>query len=183
MAGILFAAHSYAPHPPPPPRQVWEISANKIIMVSAIGNDGPLFGTMNSPADQQDVIGVGGIDENDAMASFSSRGMTTWELPDRTGRFKPDVVAYGREVVGSRIDGAGARACFASHFPLCRLCLSSQTNTHALTTAPPCRLPLSPAHRQAAAAASRGPPSPPPSSRGPSCSSLPSSPRRSGGTS
>lgn len=53
--------------------QVWEISANKIIMVSAIGNDGPLYGTMNSPADQQDVIGVGGIDENDAMASFSSR--------------------------------------------------------------------------------------------------------------
>lgn len=85
--------------------KVWEISANKIIMISAIGNDGPLYGTMNSPADQQDVIGVGGIDENDMMASFSSRGMTTWELPDGAGRFKPDVVAYGREVTGSRIDG------------------------------------------------------------------------------
>lgn len=31
--------------------------------------------------------------------------MTTWELPDGNGRFKPDVVAYGREVIGSRIDG------------------------------------------------------------------------------
>lgn len=26
-------------------------------MVSAIGNDGPLYGTLNNPADQMDVIG------------------------------------------------------------------------------------------------------------------------------
>ena len=50
-------------------------------MVSAIGNDGPLYGTLNNPADQSDVIGVGGIDYNNHIASFSSRGMTTWELP------------------------------------------------------------------------------------------------------
>jgi membrane-bound transcription factor site-1 protease len=50
-------------------------------MVSAIGNDGPLYGTLNNPADQSDVIGVGGIDYNNYIASFSSRGMTTWELP------------------------------------------------------------------------------------------------------
>lgn len=50
-------------------------------MVSAIGNDGPLYGTLNNPADQSDVIGVGGIDYNDHIASFSSRGMSTWELP------------------------------------------------------------------------------------------------------
>ena len=36
------------------------MTANKIIMVSAIGNDGPLYGTLNNPADQMDVIGVGG---------------------------------------------------------------------------------------------------------------------------
>ena len=42
--------------------KVLEITANRIIMVSAIGNDGPLFGTLNNPADQMDVIGVGGID-------------------------------------------------------------------------------------------------------------------------
>ena len=29
---------------------------------AAIGNDGPLYGTLNNPADQNDVIGVGGID-------------------------------------------------------------------------------------------------------------------------
>lgn len=57
------------------------MTANNIIMVSAIGNDGPLYGTLNNPADQSDVIGVGGIDYSDHIASFSSRGMSTWEIP------------------------------------------------------------------------------------------------------
>ena len=57
-------------------------------MVSAIGNDGPLYGTLNNPADQSDVIGVGGIDYADKIASFSSRGMSTWELPRGYGRAK-----------------------------------------------------------------------------------------------
>ena len=38
-------------------------------MVSAIGNDGPLYGTLNNPADMMDVIGVGGIDYSDRIAS------------------------------------------------------------------------------------------------------------------
>ena len=41
--------------------KVWELSANNVIVVSAIGNDGPLYGTLNNPADQMDVIGVGGL--------------------------------------------------------------------------------------------------------------------------
>ncbi|KAG7602848.1 Peptidase S8/S53 domain superfamily [Arabidopsis thaliana x Arabidopsis arenosa] len=83
--------------------KVWEITASNIIMVSAIGNDGPLYGTLNNPADQSDVIGVGGIDNDDHIASFSSRGMSTWELPHGYGRVKPDVVAYGRDIMGSKI--------------------------------------------------------------------------------
>ncbi|KAI7732669.1 hypothetical protein M8C21_024518 [Ambrosia artemisiifolia] len=83
--------------------QVLELTASNIIMVSAIGNDGPLYGTLNNPADQSDVIGVGGIDYNDHIASFSSRGMSTWEIPHGYGRVKPDVVAYGREIMGSKI--------------------------------------------------------------------------------
>ncbi|XVE98166.1 hypothetical protein REPUB_Repub03eG0082400 [Reevesia pubescens] len=83
--------------------KVWEITANNIIMVSAIGNDGPLYGTLNNPADQSDVIGVGGIDYSDHIASFSSRGMSTWEIPHGYGRVKPDIVAYGREIMGSKI--------------------------------------------------------------------------------
>lgn len=36
---------------------------------------------MYNPGDQMDVIGVGGISFDDHIADFSSRGMTTWELP------------------------------------------------------------------------------------------------------
>uniref|UniRef100_A0A8C4QCE9 Membrane-bound transcription factor site-1 protease n=1 Tax=Eptatretus burgeri TaxID=7764 RepID=A0A8C4QCE9_EPTBU len=85
--------------------KVWELTANKVIMISAIGNDGPLYGTLNNPADQMDVIGVGGIDFEDNIARFSSRGMTTWELPGGYGRLKPDVVTYGSGVRGSGIKG------------------------------------------------------------------------------
>ena len=85
--------------------KVGEVTGAGIIMISAIGNDGPLYGTLNNPADQNDVIGVGGIDWNSAIASFSSRGMSAWELPLGYGRSKPDVMAYGRDVQGSRITG------------------------------------------------------------------------------
>ena len=101
-------------------------------MISAIGNDGPLYGTLNNPADQMDVIGVGGINFDDQVcylfqnetfsekvqnvhmnfelslsqiASFSSRGMTTWELPGGYGRVKPDIVTYGSAVRGSNKNG------------------------------------------------------------------------------
>lgn len=83
--------------------KVWELTANKVIMVSAIGNDGPLYGTLNNPADQMDVIGVGGINFENQIARFSSRGMTTWELPTGYGRMKPDIVTYGSAVRGSAL--------------------------------------------------------------------------------
>ncbi|PIK53886.1 putative membrane-bound transcription factor site-1 protease [Apostichopus japonicus] len=85
--------------------KVWELTANKVIMVSAIGNDGPLYGTLNNPADQMDVIGVGGINFEDGIAKFSSRGMTTWELPEGNGRMKPDLVTHCSSVRGSKLDG------------------------------------------------------------------------------
>lgn len=81
--------------------KVWELSANGVIMISAIGNDGPLYGTLNNPADQSDVIGVGGLDVDGNVAHFSSRGMTTWELPRGYGRVKPDIVTHGHMVSGS----------------------------------------------------------------------------------
>ncbi|KAI8470645.1 MAG: hypothetical protein J3K34DRAFT_509177 [Monoraphidium minutum] len=82
-----------------------EVTASGILMVSAIGNDGPLYGTLNNPADQSDVIGVGGISNGGSIASFSSRGMTTHELPVGTGRVKPDVMAYAKDVSGSKMQG------------------------------------------------------------------------------
>ena len=43
------------------------MTANGVVMISAIGNDGPLYGTLNNPADQMDVIGVGGINFDDQV--------------------------------------------------------------------------------------------------------------------
>jgi len=83
--------------------KVWEMTASGIIVVSAIGNDGPLYGTLNNPADQYDTIGVGGVTDRGGMAKFSSRGMSTWELPMGYGRFKPDLVALGSAVRGSKV--------------------------------------------------------------------------------
>ncbi len=80
-----------------------ELTANGVIIVSAIGNDGPLYGTLNNPADLNHVIGVGGIGFDYKLAPFSSRGMTTGELPGGYGRFKPDIVSFGASVVGSDI--------------------------------------------------------------------------------
>lgn len=108
--------------------KVWELSANDIILISAIGNDGPRFGsgsleeaeettsrTLNNPADQMDIIGVGGMNSVGSIARFSSRGMTTWELPGLSfshctlaggyGRVKPDVVTYGTSVWGMSLAG------------------------------------------------------------------------------
>jgi hypothetical protein len=36
---------------------VWELTANKVIMVSAIGNDGPLYGWV-TPLDQEYYVSV-----------------------------------------------------------------------------------------------------------------------------
>jgi len=85
--------------------KVRELQANNVIMITACGNDGK-YGTINNPADQLSVIGVGGITQDDAkIAGFQSRGMTTWELPRGYGRIKPDIVTVGQSLYGSSVDG------------------------------------------------------------------------------
>ena len=86
--------------------KVMELSSKGVIFISAMGNDGPLYGTLNNPADQLDVIGVGGINYDDEIADFSSRGMTMWELPLGYGRVKPDIVTYGTAIRGSSMKGS-----------------------------------------------------------------------------
>ncbi|GMF39500.1 unnamed protein product [Phytophthora fragariaefolia] len=85
--------------------KVQELAANGIIMVSAVGNDGPHYGLLSNPADQAEVIGVGGITKDNEIAEFSSRGMTTWELPFGSGRVKPDIVTLAEDVPGSDASG------------------------------------------------------------------------------
>lgn len=82
--------------------KVDELAANGVIIVSAIGNDGPLWGTLNNPGDMMAVVGVGGAEPNGEIAPFSSRGMTMHELDAAHasyGRVKPDLVTYGRSLI------------------------------------------------------------------------------------
>jgi len=85
--------------------KIREIVTNKITIVSAAGNDGPYIGTINNPADIIEVIAVGGLDtDNETIASFSSRGMTTWELLWGNGRVKPEILTYSKYVLGADLD-------------------------------------------------------------------------------
>ncbi|CAN0079796.1 unnamed protein product, partial [Heterosigma akashiwo] len=86
------------------------MTANGITVVSAVGNDGPNWGTLNNPADQFDTVGVGALTAaQDAVAPFQSRGMTSWESEDGYGRAKPDVLAPGQHVLGPMRDGSCRR--------------------------------------------------------------------------
>jgi subtilisin family serine protease len=95
--------------------KIRELAANNIIIVSAIGNDGPLYGTLNNPADLSFVFGIGAIDHATMrVASFSSRGMSTYELSmGGYGRMKPDLVTFGSRVLGHNrnIDDQTADKC------------------------------------------------------------------------
>ena len=57
-----------------------DVAARGITVISAVGNDGPLFGTAHNPADMPQVIAVGGLNSRGGVAAYSSRGMTAWEL-------------------------------------------------------------------------------------------------------
>jgi serine protease AprX len=70
---------------------------NGIVVVVAAGNDGPAYGSINSPGNAPSAITVGAVDGlatvtrvDDYVASFSGRGPTWYD-----GFAKPDVVAPG----------------------------------------------------------------------------------------
>lgn len=82
-----------------------ELTAAGVIVVSAIGNDGPTQGTTESPADLQTVIGVGSLSYNfDRVAAFSSRGMTKKSMLINIGVPKPDVLLPGEEIMGLSLE-------------------------------------------------------------------------------
>ena len=62
-----------------------------------------------------DVIGVGGIDNLEKISTFSSRGMTTWELPNGYGRIKPDVLTYSNSILGLKSSN-GCKVFFSFFF-------------------------------------------------------------------
>ncbi len=66
--------------------------ARGIVVVTAVGNRGPSFGSLGTPADGDSVIAIGAEDSLGVLQGFSSRG------PTADGRLKPDFVAPGRSV-------------------------------------------------------------------------------------
>jgi len=67
-------------------------AARGIIVVTAIGNDGPSYRSLATPADGDSVIAVGAEDSLGVLQGFSSRG------PTADARLKPDFVAPGRSI-------------------------------------------------------------------------------------
>lgn len=83
-----------------------EMTENGITVVSSIGNDGPEQGTLNNPADMNNVIGVGSVNKSKKnIAHFSSRGITTWNLLKGVGIVKPDIITLGEKVSGLDMNG------------------------------------------------------------------------------
>ncbi|MBN1920931.1 MAG: S8 family serine peptidase [Anaerolineae bacterium] len=68
------------------------LRAAGILVVFAAGNEGPVAGSLRSPASLPGVLAVGASDQYEAVASFSSRGPSPW------GEIKPNVVAPGVNV-------------------------------------------------------------------------------------
>ncbi len=65
----------------------------------AAGNAGPDPSTVGSPGCAHDAITIGATDDDDAIASFSSRG------PTSDGRVKPDVCFPGVRITAARASG------------------------------------------------------------------------------
>ena len=81
-----------------------EMTEAGIIVVSAIGNDGPTMGSVENPGDLPTVIGVGALTSyQNSVASFSSRGMTKRNLLAGVGFAKPDILLPGENVRGQSL--------------------------------------------------------------------------------
>jgi hypothetical protein len=67
-------------------------ASNGVVVVNSMGNEGPGSGSLNAPADVEDVVSVGGVNSDLTIASFSGRG------PTADNRVKPDLCAQGSQV-------------------------------------------------------------------------------------
>lgn len=103
------------------------LRAASILPVFAAGNDGPLPGTIGSPADLPEAFAVGATDNTDALYPYSSRGPSSC-----TGSVAPALAAPGVDVRTTDLYGlyatesgtsmaaphaAGALALLLSAFP------------------------------------------------------------------
>ncbi len=82
-------------------RAAAEAARRGVLVVTAMGDDGPSTATLSAPADGDSLIAVGATDLNLQVASFSSRG------PTADGRLKPELVAPGVDVFAASSAGPG----------------------------------------------------------------------------
>jgi len=68
-----------------------------ILFIAAAGNDGPGYGTIDYPGANPNVMAVAAINDNEAVASFSSRGITNGDDTDIVER-EVEVGAPGVDV-------------------------------------------------------------------------------------
>ena len=78
----------------------WD-SVAKVLIVAAIGNEGPSSGTTTSPGNTPSALGVGAVLLSDDIWSGSSRGPISWSGTSYT---KPDISAPGVSIKSSYID-------------------------------------------------------------------------------
>jgi uncharacterized repeat protein (TIGR01451 family) len=79
------------------------LRAAGILAPFAAGNDGPASGSIDAPASYPEAFSVGAVTSEDVVASFSSRGPSTWY---RANLIKPEVSAPGVGVRSSLPGGA-----------------------------------------------------------------------------
>jgi hypothetical protein len=70
-----------------------------LVLVTAMGNEGPATGSIIAPADADSIISVGAVSYTNSVAGFSSSGPTSDQ------RIKPDVVAPGVSVFCANRNG------------------------------------------------------------------------------
>jgi subtilisin family serine protease len=80
-------------------RMADEAARRGILLVAAIGNDGPAVGTLAAPADADSVLAVGAVDALGQPALFVGGGSARGPTAD--GRTKPELVARGVGIVAA----------------------------------------------------------------------------------
>ncbi|MCD6418805.1 S8 family peptidase [bacterium] len=99
---------------PPPDRETWRTVMQNAIEMGfvpcvAAGNEGGSDTTVNdlrTPGDVPEVITVGAVDSALARATFSSIGPVEWDdFPYPPGLIKPDICAYGTDIVSTVLPG------------------------------------------------------------------------------
>lgn len=82
-----------------PSRIADEAARRGILLVTAVGNNGPGIGTLSVPADADSVLSVGAIDALGQPALFAGGGSARGPTAD--GRTKPELVARGTNLIAA----------------------------------------------------------------------------------